>query len=265
MDQFGALQSAVNDPLLVGNLRTPGNEQGVGTAALKEEVQAESTAVDTAQFSGESLELARAAAANESQAVTVGITESENNTEQNNLADTGTNQFGISTEATGRSNTLQVGVVDIGSGGGIAVPEAQPIDSDVLAGENETLTAIESAGAVEAPGENIIAGAAGTVIPQKEPSINVIQPNDLQEPNGLQVPAEVEQNPNTAQAQADRLGNPTDQISAANNQAAGNAANTTNVERVQTAAEYQQNVLLQNVGSQLAQTIAPAAIFSVIG
>jgi len=282
MDNFGLLGANLADPTLIGTLRGPGVENQ--PVADKEENSTIETfgnnGTDVVEFSSESLQLSRLADNPQAQQAAAGIPETDNSTDENpnpntnltttpfevsnnsepfNLGDLNTgvstldNQLGISpavastTQATGPGGSvnigppgIEVGVVQDSQGELESVAFATPTELGTTSVDNTAAASFVN------PGNTTETGAVANQQPEPEANEAGRIPTIQEQANQLQ-----------------DLNNSLNRANSPNSQPSDSPV--TDVERAQQPAQFQDNLLLQNVGSQLAQTVPPASIVSILG
>ncbi|MCP5053798.1 MAG: hypothetical protein GY940_41915 [bacterium] len=284
MEEATALAATVNDANLFGGLRAPGLQQDrtdLLTPPEEENDNSENPRSDVLELSSESLQLSLVEASEAEQRGVGGIGESDDNTESNpdSLLQNLTTPIGellqeeqpaagaLLQEAQEAENAtppiLATEPVTTGQTGGIITETPATGDLGVEV-PNEVLTTTENTaeeGINPFAGgevENLVIrpGETTSLEPEPETAENVGATGG----QGPEIPSGDE---NTIETQAARL---TD-VNTAANTASGIPADTpaTGADRAQQLGQSQEQLLLQNVGTQLAQTVPPASIISVLG
>jgi len=283
MDNFGLLGANLADPNLIGTLRGPAVENQ--PAPNKQENSTIETfgnnGTDVVEFSSESMQLSRLADNPQAQQAAAGIPETDNSTDENpnpntnltttpfevsnnsepfNLGDLNTgvstldNRLGISpavaatTQATGPGGSVNIGPPGIEVG---VVQDTQgELESVAFATPTElSTTSVDNT------------AASAFVNPVNTPQTGALNANQQPEPEGneaTRIP--------TIQEQANQLQDLNNSLNRANNpNSQPSDSPVTDVQRAQQPSQFQDKLLLQNVSSQLAQTVPPASIVSILG
>ncbi len=271
MENSAIMSGTINEPGIIGLVKPPEPKPDTKDVVARESEKNAGT--DIVELSGESIQLTRALAPNQTeQAAPAGIAQNDNNAQSNPESNTfnistlrgilsNIEQSGTTTSGTAATNAtlatdvlpvttdpntlLQAQVAPVGGGVNPPAPETNATTLDTT-----TTPAASTATTIQAPTEktNAPANMEGTMLANEktEPNLNTLEgeANDLTKFNTLF---------NVSN------GLPTNTTNTAN------TMSTTDVLQAQQPSQYTQQMLLQNLSSQLAQTVSPAAIISVVG
>lgn len=262
METSTVLAGTLNEPGIIGLMRPPEPRPETKEAVARESER--NGGVDIVELSGESLQLTRTAGLNQTeQSAPAGIAQNDNNSQANPESNT----FDISTLRGILSNIEASGTTTSGTNAveNLLSPTTTTNPTPGTTSTTNTTRLPETPDMTLNPTQSTTTNLvnAATV----EPTTDVNKPNPVteivNEEKNISMP-----NPNTIEGQAKELNQFNTLFNISNglpNNSPDNSINSSDVVQAQQPAQYSQQMLLQNLSSQLAQTVPPASIISVVG
>jgi hypothetical protein len=285
MDNSAIMSGTFNEPGITGLVRPP--EPRPQTKDVVARQSEKNGGVDIVELSGESIQLTRAAAQNQTeQAAPAGIAQNDNNPQSNPES----NNFNISTlrgilttiEESGTTTTGTAATDAILNPGATTQTDLNTLrQAELVGGTPQTDLNIpkqaEPVSSANPPAQETNA----TTLDTTKPAPTGSTASTIETPTErAQAPANAEANKleneksegnrNTLEGEANELTkfNTVFNISnglQTNNTQSSNTMNTSDVVQAQQPSQYSQQMLLQNLSSQIAQTVPPASVISVVG
>jgi len=271
MEDFALLNANVADPTLIGTLRGPGveNQPVTDTPANDAAETFGSNGTDIVEFSSESLQLSRLSNNEEAQQAAAGIPEADNSTDENpNPASNALTE----TPFEGSQNTEPFNLGELNDAATNTAPGVSPAEAaaaqstgpggTIATGPPGIDTGIDTNARGEFESSTFSSDTASRTSSLESTPFSV--DNEGPEVGGVNnLELEPQNNSADIQVQADRLRALDSSLSNTNGQPSESPV--TDVDRAQETSQFQEQLLLQNVGSQLAQTVPPASVVSILG
>lgn len=270
MENSAIMSGTLNEPGIIGLLKPP--EPRPETKDVVARQSEKNGGMDIVELSGESIQLTRGLAPNQTeQSAPAGIAQNDNNAQSNPESNT----FNVSTLRGILSNIEASGTTTSGTAATNATLAADmtPVTPDPNALLQTQAAPVGGGATAPTPGTNATTldttntpptgSTASTTQPVTERTQSPMSPETNRMENERSEP-----NLNTMEGEAKELTKFNTLFNISNGlppTTPGNTMNTNDVVQAQQPSQYSQQMLLQNLSSQLAPAVPPASVISVVG